>query len=654
MRLFAKIVAMFFGLVGPTTAQDISQDRRALAAPAAIAAAFEAITDADWLEAATRAKPAGQIGKDLVDWHRLRAGNGTLAEYRRFIDTHPDWPGLVLMHQKGEQAINDTIAARDVITYFKTQSPRSGYGAYQLAEAYHKTDHTGDVAASVVLVWRTFALDKAGFKTFIDAYEKLLTPHHTARLDMLLWRGRFTDARRLYPFVSEGWQALSEARIALRRKAGNVDTMIAAVPKSLQSDPGLAYERFLWRMKKGRTDDAVALLLERSISAKTLGEPARWSNRRRQLARQMMRQGDGVTAYRLASSHHLAEGSDFADLEWLSGYLALRYLNDPKTALAHFQSFRVAVASPISLGRAGYWEGRAYEAMNEAGSAQASYAFGAEYQSSFYGLLAAEKAGFSMDAALTGSETFPDWGEASFMSSQVLQAALLLHKADQNALSRRFFLQVAERLNRTELGQLADLALSLNEPHFALMIAKQGARRGLVLPRAYYPLHDLAKEKLPVATELALAIARRESEFNPVVQSGVGAKGLMQLMPRTAKSVAEELGVEFDVDRLLTDWRYNARLGSRYLARLQEEFGASPILISVGYNAGPSRARAWITAFGDPRSAGVDVVDWIEHIPFRETRNYVMRVTESLPIYRARLTGKTPPLSLLKELRKGG
>lgn len=631
----------------PVTAQDRP-------AAAALAAAFVSISEADWPEATRRATPAGQIGKDVVDWHRLRAGDGTLAEYRDFAANHADWPGLALIRAKGEGAITSATPSSEVITYFANRFPDSSHGVLQLARAYTAEDQAGDAAAGVVLAWRTFALSKSGRNAFLASYKDLLTPHHLARLDMLLWRGRFGDARRMYPLVSKDWQALSEARIALRRKAGNVDTLIIAVPKSLQSDAGLAYERFLWRAKKGLSAGAVELLLERSTSAENLGEPEHWANRRRQLARQLMREGDGVTAYRIAASHHLSEGSNFADLEWLSGYLALRYLNDPKTALAHFQSFRVAVKSPISLGRAGYWEGRTYEAMEDAGSAQASYAFGAEYQTSFYGLLAAEKAGFSMDAALTGAETFPNWNEAAFMSSQVLQAALLLHKAGEKALSKRFFLQVAETLDRTELGQLADLALSLNEPHIALMIAKQAARRGLVLPRAYYPLHDLAKEDLPVATELALAIARRESEFNPGVESGVGAKGLMQLMPRTAQSVAEELELEFKVERLLTDWRYNARLGSTYLARLQDEFGASPILISVGYNAGPSRARAWITAFGDPRSAGVDVVDWIEHIPFRETRNYVMRVAESLPVYRARLSGKTPPLSLSSELRQGG
>ena len=653
MLRVSLIIVLFF-IANLSFAQEDPVLPQAPMMPPSLEGAFREMAKGDWLAAKEQANAAGQIGRDIVEWHRLRAGHGTLAEYSTFLNRNNDWPGLALMRRKGEAKITAKTTATTITSYFQDHEPDSGHGVFRLAGAYNILGNSGDGAAEIVMAWRTFALSKSEFKAFSRTYKELLAPHHTARLDMLIWRGRFADARRMLPLVSDGWGALAQARIALRRKEGNVDTLIKAVPKNLQSNSGLAYERFLWRAKKGLTEDAISLLLERSVSAKTLGEPERWANRRRTLARLMMRKGKGLLAYRIASSHHLSGGSSFADLEWLSGYLALRYLDDPKTALAHFQSFHSAVETPISLGRAGYWEGRAYEALGDKISARESYNFGADYQTSFYGLLAAERAGIRMDAALTGAETFPDWAGASFMSSNVLKAAVLLHKAEQPALARRFFLQVAEDLGRTELGQLTDLTLSLNEPHIALMIAKQGARRAIVLPRAYFPLHELAKENLPVAIELAMAIARRESEFNPVVQSGVGAKGLMQLMPKTAKSVADELKIDFDAARLLSDWRYNAQLGSRYLARLQEEFGDSPILVSVGYNAGPSRARSWVAAFGDPRSAGVDVVDWIEHIPFRETRNYVMRVSESLPIYRARLSGKTPPISLSRELRKGG
>ena len=202
------------------------------------------------------------------------------------------------------------------------------------------------------------------------------------------------------------------------------------------------------------------------------------------------------------------------------------------------------------------------------------------------------------------------------------------------------------------MGQLADLALSLDAPHIALKIAKQAAQQGYMLPRSYYPLHPLRSEELPVAPELTLSIARRESEFNPVAVSGAGARGIMQLMPRTAQAMTSKLGLGYNGDRLLTDWRYNSQLGSAYLALLIEEFGKSYVLVAAGYNAGPSRPRKWIERFGDPRNESVDAVDWIEHIPFDETRNYVMRVMESLPVYRARLTGQVQELTLSQELRQ--
>lgn len=647
MRFLSMLIVLTSLALGHVQAQDG-------AASAALASAMEAMRDGDWEAAGAHAAPAGRVGRDVIEWHRLRAGLGSLTDYLAFLQRNPDWPGLPLMRRKGEAAIGRDAPPDQVVAFFAQQPPQTGTGALRLARAQNALGDTGDAAAGIVMAWRSFAMSKSEADTYLARYADLLKPHHEARLDMLLWRGRLGEARRMLPLVGKDWQALAQARIALRDDQAGVDALIEAVPKALRDDPGLAFERFQWRIRKGRSADAVSLLLERSTSAQKLGQPQYWANWRRILARQMMRDGDGVTAYRLASRHHLVEGSQFADLEWLSGYLALRYLDDPKAALAHFQSFRVAVETPISLGRAGYWEGRAHEALGQPEAARAAYEFGGEYQTSFYGLLAAEKAGLDMDPALTAAqETYPDWQNADFADSSVLRAALLLLQAAERPLAKRFLVHLAETLDRTELGQLAELALSLGEPHIALMIAKQAARQGHVLPKAYFPLHDLAREDLPVAPELALSIARRESEFNPEVSSGAGARGLMQLMPRTAKAMAGELELDYEGDRLLSDWRYNARLGAAYLAKLQAEFGASYVLIAAAYNAGPSRARSWSDAFGDPRSGQVDVVDWIEHIPFRETRNYVMRVMESLLVYRARLSGKVQPLKLATELSAG-
>jgi soluble lytic murein transglycosylase len=364
-----------------------------------------------------------------------------------------------------------------------------------------------------------------------------------------------------------------------------------------------------------------------------------------------LREGTARDAYRLAARHPLSEGSAYADLEWLAGFIALRRLNDPQTALRHFQNLRTAVSTPISLGRAGYWEGRAREALGDAAGAQAAYEFGGEHQSGFYGLLAAEKAGLPMDGVYaTGGPEFPDWRSAAFASSSVLAAGQLLLRAGERPLGARFLAHLAEGLNSLELGQLSEMALSTGELYAAVTVAKAAAERGVILPRAYFPVHELAKADLPVAPELALAVARRESEFNPAAGSGAGALGLMQLMPGTAQDMARATGVEYARGRLTSDPSYNARLGSAYLAKLIADFGANPILVAVGYNAGPGRVRSWVAARGHPGAPDVDAVDWIEMIPFTETRTYVMRVAESLPIYRARLTGQVQPMTLRREI----
>ena len=642
MRILKFVLIAWVALAGPLQAKS---DPLAMAIAAAEAE--------DWPEAARLARQSGERAGDIVEWMRLRAGEGTLADYRAFLQRHGDWPGLRLLRRKGEAAITDATPADQVLAYFADAAPQTGTGALQSARALTETGARSAAEAEIRRAWHEFSLTGDERAAFLGGYGELLKPSHEERLDMLLWRGLTAEAEAMLPLVSDdGARALARARIALRARRDGVDALIAAVPAALRNNPGLAYDRFLWRARKGRNVDAAELLQAQSDREDGLGQPQRWASWRRVLARFLMREGKAEAAYRLASTHQLSAGSSYADLEWLSGYLALRKLNDPERALVHFRRFRAAVASPISLGRAGYWEGRAQEALGNSEAARAAYSYGAEYQTSFYGQLAAERAGIAMDPDLTGEEVFADWRGAAFLQTDMMQMALELQNAGARKLSRLFFMEVAERQDEAGLGQLADLALELDEPNIALRIAKMAAQRGHILPRAYYPVHPLAGQSLPIAPELALSIARRESEFDPEVISPAGARGLMQLMPGTAKDVSKDLELEYEVDRLLTDWRYNARLGSRYLQGLIEEFGPSYVLVAAGYNAGPRRPREWIERFGDPRTNHVDVIDWVESIPFRETRNYVMRVMESLPVYRARMSGQVAPLTLLQELRR--
>ena len=643
MRHISALVALFFMAVSSPASADVTER---------FSQAMTLMKSGEWTSAMRTAGPEGSVARDVIDWHRLRAGQGDAAEVTEFLKRRPDWPGLDWLRRKSETSFAGQ-PAEAVLAFFADQPPQTPEGVLLYAEALQAKGRTGEAEASVVLAWRTSAMGSGLHDAYVANYGKLLAPHHAARLDRLLWDGHTASARRMMSLVDDGQQALALARIALQDRAPGVDTLIAKVPDALKSAPGLAHDRFVWRDRKGLDDSAIELLLERSTSAESLGEPAKWAGRRADLARQEMRRGDPARAYRVAARNHLTEGSAYADLEWLAGFLALRHLNDPATALRHFQNFDAAVASPISKGRAGYWLGRAHAALGDADAAHKAYDMGAQFQTSFYGLLAAERIGRPFDTELANPPPNPPWREAAFMQSSVLEASLLFLSNNELNLAERFLTHMVESLDKKQAGQVGDMVLEMGHPHLAVMIGKRAARGAEVLEGIDYPLHPRAVLKRPMAKEMSLAIARRESEFDPTVVSGAGARGLMQVMPATAKKVAEDMGIaaQHETSRLTTDWEYNALLGANYLAGLAATFNGNVVMMSAGYNAGPGRPIKWMELYGDPRDGTPDIVDWIETIPFDETRNYVMRVTESLPVYRARLGQPALPIPFSEELR---
>ena len=641
LRHGLRLVALGLLLASPWPVQagEVAGLRTALAAAGA----------EDW--AAATAAAEGQVSDDIVDWLRLRSGEGQLGEYEAFLQRRPDWPGLGLLREKGEAAVARSTSAERVLAWFNGGQPETVEGSFALIRAYTALGQTDAARTEAVRAWLALSFTAEQEAALLEAYPKALAQVNETRLDRLLWDGEATEAARMLPRVGADWRKLAEARIALREESPGVDAKLKAVPAALSNNPGLAYERFIWRMRKDRYEEAATLIVDSSSSAETLGRPEDWAERRALLARRLLRDGDPRMAYRVAASHHLAGGSDYADLEFIAGFVALRHLGDAQAGLDHFRRLTAAVSTPISLARGAYWEGRALDQLGQTDAARAAFARAAQNHTAYYGLLAAERQGMPLDPEILGRQQYPDWQTASFADSSVLQAAILLQQAGDRALAKRFLLHLAEGLNAQELGQLGEMALSLDEPHFAVLIGKQAAERGIILPRVYYPVTDLVPDGLAVSRALALSIARRESEFDPGVISPAGARGLMQVMPETARMMATKLGKGFDRARLTSDPAYNAALGSEYLKQLLEEFGPSIALIASGYNAGPGRPRAWVEQLGDPRRDDVDVVDWVEMIPFSETRTYVMRVAESVVIYRAKLKGEVGPIDLTGELK---
>ncbi len=629
-----------------------SQSARADAA-ADLQAGLDAMRKGDWNQALQVSGARGSVSRDIIVWHWLREGFGTSGDVLVFLGRRPDWPGLAWLRRKSEPAFTGADADR-VVNFYAETPPQTAEGALNYAVALMAKGRNGEAEADIVTAWRTMPMGSGLQKNYLENFDKLLKPHHEARLDRMLWDGHLVSANQMLPLVSADQRKLAEARIALQKRQPGVDGKVSAVPKSLSDSPGLAFDRFVWRDRKELDDSAIELMLARSTGPDELGEPDKWAEGRRRLARLVMRQGNMSRAYDIAANHHMTPemGYGYADLEWLSGFLALRKLDDPDTAVRHFQNFSDAVSSPISKGRGGYWLGRAYAAQGNAEKAYEAYAAGADYQTSFYGLLAAEQIGRPFDEELANPRRAAHWKQAGFANSSVLEAGLLLLTADEDNLAERYLTHLVEGLDPIQAAQLGDLVIELKEPHLAVMIAKRAATTGIVLPAAYYPVHPVADMGLPMAKEMTLAIARRESEFDPVVISGAGARGLMQVMPATAKLVAKELGIlsGHKTGRLTTDWKYNAKLGANYLSGLAADFNGNVVMMAAGYNAGPRRPISWMERFGDPRRGEVDVIDWIELIPFSETRNYVMRVAESLPVYRARL-GKPPlPVPFSQEL----
>jgi soluble lytic murein transglycosylase len=618
-------------------------------AAAALDRALDAAGAGEWDRAQALAAEADDpVVPDIVRWTRLREGTGTWEEYRSFLAETPHWPGLAVLRRQGERRMPADLPPETVKAYFSGSEPQTGTGLARLAAAVAAEDSAA-AEALVVAAWPVVALTREEQAALLDAYGPSLSDAHAARADALLWDERLGEAELLMPRLDDGWRALAEARIGLRRDAGNVDTLIGRVPAALADDPGLAYERYQWRVRKGRWDEAESWLLAQSESVERLGRPDAWMARRPGLARQALARGEVETAYRIAAQNFGSAGADFAEAEWLAGYIALTGRDDPATAIDHFERFEAAVLTPISLGRAGYWLGLAHEAAGDPAAAQAAFERGAVHQTSFYGQLAAERAGASVDPRLAGVE-HGDWRAAEALRSDEVRAGRLLLLAGLEARALQFFRHAAETMGEADRAALSQMLIDLGHPHLGVRLAKDAASAGIVIPSQYYPTHPIAESEWPVPTEFALAVARQESEFNPAAVSHAGARGLMQLMPATARQVTDRLGLPYDEGRLVSDPDYNARLGTAYLGQMLDNYGGSYVLAAAAYNAGPGRVRQWLDTFGDPRRGEIEPVIWVETIPFTETRNYVMRVLEALHVYRARLAGETQPVRLAADL----
>jgi soluble lytic murein transglycosylase len=566
------------------------------------------------------------------------------------------WPRAARRQAAAEKALEVVgISPQRVVDWFEGKEPSTAEGAMALASAYQQLGRAPDAVTLIKTYWRDRVFEADPQARILARFgANLTTEDHAKRLDLLLFGQQGPAARAMLPLVTEDVRALAEARMAFRANRDNAPATAASVPASLQSDKGLAYERARYFRRRGLDGMAVSLTANFPAPPAGFGDAASdmWTERR-VLMNSLIRSGNLQGAYQAVTNHGLPEGVDYTEAEFFAGWLALTKLNRPDEAATHFANIRKAGSSPITVSRALYWQGRAAQAKGDAQAAQGFWAEGAKYYTAFYGQLSADRAGQAR-ITLPGDPVPTAADRERFEGRELIRAARMLADAGERDLFRTFALAAQETLpTAEELALLVDMSRLYGDQDLAMRVVRAGATRGLYLPERGYPVRSVPQGLGLPESALTHAIIRQESGFDPGVASGVGARGMMQLMPGTAQVVARRLGLSYSAGRL-TDAEYNMRLGTAYLGQLVDQFSGSYVMASAGYNAGPGRSTQWAAECGDPRGGLTDPADFIECIPFAETRNYVMRVMEGVQIYRARLNGGSAPLGIAADLKRGG
>ena len=575
-----------------------------------------------------------------------------------FFDSHSDWPMLERIQSHVEDRIPSTAPADDVLAFFDTRNPVSGDGKLALARALFSKNETAAGEFHLRDAWINHNYTVAQEKRILSSYSKRLRPEdHAARVDRLLWARQVTNARRVYSRLSKHERKKASARAALLMRAADGPRLYGNLSKTDQLDPGLLHAAVRYYRRSGNEKYAITLSRQAPDHPEGLRNPERWWDERQLLMRWALKDGRFADAYYIASHHGLGEGNDLSEAEFNAGWIALRFLNEPRRAEAHFLALASAVRSPISLSRAYYWAGRAAAENNEALRARSYYEKAAQYYYSYYGQLAAGELGGAALSSRFGPTKNPTPDEKTLFASRSTVAALrMLSDLDLNYEFMVFAYHIDDLLERPgEYIELAKLANGERAPHLSVRAGKVAIQRDAFAPDVAYPLIFVPEEAQRfVAPEIILGLSRQESEFNPRAFSRAGARGVMQLIPSTALITARKERMRYSRAKLLDDPVYNMTLGSAHLSHLLKRFDGSLIMTLAAYNAGAGRVDQWVAAYGDPRKAGIDPLDWVELVPFSETRNYIQRVLENIQVYRGRLNNTPIPGALASDLERGG
>jgi soluble lytic murein transglycosylase len=607
---------------------------------------------------ATQAEAAisDPVAQKLAEWIVLRSNdNGASVErYRAFMAANPSWPSQSFLRRRLEAALwDDRRDDATVWSWFQNESPLSAKGKFALARTMLARGDKANAERLVRDAWRNDSMSEDTENTALDLFGALLTPgDHKARMDLLLYGSEHEAALRAAKRLGAAQVALAKARIAAYRKASNTRALLEAVPRELHGDAGYIFSKIQLLRREEKFAEAAQLMLTAPRDPARLYNVDEWWIERRLLSRKMLDVGEHRTAYLIARDAALPARDIYkTEQEFTAGWIALRFLTDPATAAQHFARIGVGSANPTTLARAGYWQGRAAEAAGRSQEAHAAYIQAAAQSTSYYGQLARAKLGLPQ-IELNG---VPAARGRGIERLEIVRAVQLLYELDEREIAIPIFADMGENGDPDALVGLGELASRNSDARGMLLMGKAALNRGLPFDFYAYPVTGIPPFKAigpEVEQSIIYAITRQESAFNPNDVSPAQAYGLLQVTPDAGRYVCKKYSAGFDLRRLKSDPVYNAALGAAELGGLIEDYRGSYIMTFAAYNAGRGSVKKWIDRYGDPRDPKVDAVDWVELIPFSETRNYVQRIMENLQVYRARFGGGTR-LQIEADLHRG-
>ena len=607
------------------------------------AKAINAMQKGNWPNALSLAKKTRNNDiYSFIQWRHLltNRNNASYYDYQQFIDKNPDYPRIGRIKYLSEHKLStEKVSPKKIIKQFSEEEPLSGFGEMILGESYIIN---GESAKGINLIKKGFEkaeLSKSDLRFFRKKYKKYLNSEdYIKRAKYLAWENKYWDLKRMLRYLPKEEQLLYTARQLLMSKSYGVDNAIAKVPDRLKNDSGLNYDRLKWRRKRGRVDSSLEILLKVPNNKIYLVRPEKWWKEREIIGRSLIYKKKYELAYKVVSKHSMVEGPEYAAAEWMSGWIALSFLNDPILAVEHFDNFYNNVGYPISLARGAYWLGRSYEKMGSKDLQNKWYQEASKYLTTYSGQLAFLKINPEKTFELDLEQVVDKDYKKKFENKGLVKVIYLLNELNKDKYTKHMLRHLA--LDDIEKGSeilAAELATNISRYDFAIQIAKIASYEKRFLNNYNYPIIGTPKiingRKIP-ETPFILSIIRQESEFDMKANSSAGARGLMQLMTYTAKLVAKQAKLPYSKSRLTTDPEYNINLGSHYIAGLILEYDGSYPFAIAAYNAGPKRVKYWKRLNKNPQKNQIDYVDWIELIKFKETRNYVQRVLENYNVYR--------------------